>query len=48
MKMSKSAINEMLRASIAQFERMINNLPISDKKVILKSLMHRMVLLENI
>ena len=46
--MSKSAINEMLRASIAKFERMVNNLPISDRKAILKSLMYRVALLEGI
>lgn len=46
--MSKSAINEMIRVPLAQFERMVNNIPISDRKVVLKSLMYRVALLEGI
>ena len=46
--MSRGAINEMLRASMAQFERMLKDTHISDKKIILKSLVHRVALLEGV
>ncbi len=46
--MSKGAINEMLRSPLAQFERMVKDISISDKKPVLKSLMHRVAILEGI
>jgi len=46
--MSKGAINELLRFSLAQFERMIKDVSISDKKIILKSLVYRTDILEGI
>jgi len=44
--MSKGAINEMIRVSLAQFERMVKDISISDKKVVLKSLVQRVAFLE--
>jgi len=44
--MSKGAINEMIRVPLAQFERMVKDISISDKKVVLKSLVQRVALLE--
>lgn len=46
--MSKGALNEMLRAPLAQFKRMIKDVPISDRKIVLKSLWYRVALLEGI
>jgi hypothetical protein len=44
--MSKGAIKEMLRASLSQFERMVKDVPISDRKIVLKSLVYRVDILE--
>ncbi len=46
--MSKGAMSELLKASLEKFERLVKNVPISERKEIIQSLEDRAKILEDI